>query len=309
MRPKASPRDVAAEITALIIARIEAGTPPWKRPWTLGNSGRPLRHCGTPYTGINSLYLWAVADANGYRSRTWMTYRQATELGGQVRRGEAGSISVYYSSFTKEDGGSNAGAGETKTIRFLRAYSVFNALQIDGLDPRFYPDDAPVEPLAPSTRQAAIDAFFAAIPSQVRYGGDQAYYDRIADTIKLPDRDKFSSADELASTNSHEHVHWAGHPDRLARTFGKKFGDDAYAREELVAEIGAGLICADLGLPSDIHNGHASYVAHWLKILRADKTAIIHAASKAEQAYKYLKAFGDASAVQSAGATHEMEHA
>jgi antirestriction protein ArdC len=293
MRPKSPPRDVAAEITALIIERIEAGTPPWRRPWTLGNSGRPLRHCGTPYTGINTLYLWAVADANGYESRTWMTYKQATELGGQVRRHEQGSISVYYSAFTKDDTAPDAAPGNTKTIRFLRAYTVFNADQIDHLPARYYPSEAPSTVLAASDRQTAIDAFFSRIPAKVTYGGDKAYYDRVTDRIRLPRPDAFISADHLASTRAHEHVHWSGHVDRLARTFGKKFGDDAYAREELVAELGSGLICAELGLPNELYDSHADYIGHWLRVLRADKTAIIQVSSKAEQAYKYLKAFSD----------------
>ena len=295
-RTPSPPRDIAAEITALIIARIEAGTPPWKRPWTLGNSGRPLRHCGTPYTGINALYLWAIGDAEGYRSRSWMTYRQAIELGGQVRRGERGSISVYYSSFTKDDGGPSETA-QPKTIRFLRAYTVFNADLIDNLPERYQPMLQAPTPVDPSTRQATIDTFFAAIPSDVREGGDQAYYDRIADYIKLPPRAAFTSADAHASTKAHEHVHWTGHANRLGRTFGKKFGDDGYAKEELVAELGSGLVCADLGLPNELHDSHASYVAHWLKVLHADKTAIIQAASKAEQAYRYLKAFGETTVI------------
>lgn len=265
MRPKSTPRDVAAEITALIIARIEQGTLPWKRPWTLGNSGRPLRHCGTPYTGINALYLWAIADAEGYQSRHWMTYKQASELGGQVRRGEHGSISVYYSTFTK-DGDRTTETSDRKTIRFLRAYSVFNADQIDDLPDRYRASQMLTTPVTPSTRQAAIDAFFAAIPSTVREYGDHAYYDRISDRIQLPPRTSFVSPDLFASTKAHEHVHWTGHPDRLARTFGKRFGDDDYAREELCAEIGSGLICADLGLPNEVHDSHANYVAHWLKL-------------------------------------------
>lgn len=292
-KPTKTTVDAAAEITAFIIARIEAGTPPWKRPWTLGSSGRPLRHCGTPYTGINTLYLWAIADTCGYRSRYWMTYRQATELGGQVRRGEPGAHSVYYSSFTKQDATGEAGQGEPKTIRFLRAYRVFNADQIDGLPEHFRPDETPPAPIARSDRQDAIDAFFASIPSTVRHGGDQACYDRIADVIRLPEPNAFESADHLASTSAHEHVHWTGHGHRLARSFGKTFGDDAYAREELVAELGAGLICADLGLANEIHDSHASYIAHWLRILRGDKSAIISAASKAEAAYRYLMSFAE----------------
>ena len=140
-------RDVAAEITNLIIKKLEEGVPPWSRPWRVqGSGGRPLRHCGTPYTGINTFYLWAIGDAQGYRSRYWMTYRQAEALGGHVRRGEVGSLSVYYSSFKKTEANPVTGAEKERSIRFLRHYIVFNADQIDGLPAHYYPaieDPAP----------------------------------------------------------------------------------------------------------------------------------------------------------------------
>lgn len=293
-KPRA--RDVAAEITTLIIAKLEAGVPPWTRPWQTSGGGRPLRHCGTPYTGINTLYLWAIADSRGYRSRYWMTYRQAATLGGQVRRDETGSLSVYYSSFRKDDTDPRTGEERERTVRFLRAYTVFNADQIDGLPARFYASDEAPAPRSASEHQGAIDRFFAAIPAIVHHGGDRAYFDPHADRIQLPHPVAFRSADFYASVRAHETIHWTGAKNRLDRTFGKRFGDKAYAFEELVAEIGSGLVCAMLGLPNELHDGHASYVAHWLSMLRADKTAIIHAASKAEAAYAFLAAFADAAA-------------
>lgn len=293
MRNKSgSPRDVAAEITAVIISKLEQGVPPWSRPWTSSGAGcSPLRHCGTPYTGINRLYLWAIADTRGYGSRYWMTYRQASELGGQVRRGETASLSVYFSSFSKTETDAATGEETQKTIRFLRSYTVFNADQIDGLPEHFYFRAAEQPPIRPSERQEAIDRFFGAIPANVRHGGDQAFFSPTSDFIQLPRPNSFRSMDHYASTRAHETVHWTGHVSRLARTFGKRFGDKGYSFEELVAEIGAGLVCADLGLPNELHESHASYVGHWLGILKADKTAIIHAAAKAEQAFAYLKAF------------------
>jgi len=307
--PKRPSRDVAAEITDLIIRKLEEGVPPWSRPWRCsGSGGRPLRHCGTPYTGINTLYLWALGDAEGYRSRYWMTYRQAEALGGNVRRGETGAISVYYSSFKKREEHPETGQAVERNIRFLRHYVVFNADQIDGLPAYFYAAPEPVAPVAPSQRQHAIDAFFAAIPAEVRHGGNQAYFTPTFDYIQMPNRSAFRSMDLYASTRCHETIHWSGHASRLARTFGKRFGDKAYSFEELVAEIGAGLCCADLGLPNQLHDSHASYVGHWVGILRGDKTAIIHAAAKAEQAFSYLKAFGAETAPAGGGAaagTHE----
>lgn len=283
-------RDVAAEITNLIIEKLESGVLPWSRPWGLtGAGGRPLRHCGTPYTGINTLYLWAIGDARGYHSRTWMTYRQAEELGGQVRRGERGSLSVYFSSFSKTETDRVTGTEATKNIRFLRSYIVFNVDQIDGLPSYYYPVPTPPEPRVESEHRAAIDAFFDALPGTVRHGGDQAFFSPIGDYIQMPKRGAFRSDDHYASTLGHEYTHWSGAANRLDREFGKRFGDGAYAFEELVASIGQCLVCAELGLPGDLHDNHASYIDHWLKILKSDSSAIIKAASKAEQAFAYLK--------------------
>ena len=292
-QPTRASRDVAAEITDLIIRKLEEGVAPWSRPWRChGAGGRPLRHCGTPYQGINTLYLWALGDAQGFRSRYWMTSRQAEALGAHVRRGEEGALSVYYSSFKKQETNLATGRDVERNIRFLRHYLVFNADQIDGLPAWFYTPEEPELPAAPSERQAAIDAFFAAIPAEVHHGGGRAYFNPTFDYIQLPERTAFRTMDLYASTRCHETVHWSGSASRLARTFGKRFGDNAYAFEELVAEIGAGLCCADLGLPNVLHDAHASYVAHWAGILRGDKSAIIHAAAKAEQAFAYLKSFG-----------------
>lgn len=297
-------RDIAAEITAIIIERLEKGVAPWTRPWrTNGEGGRPLRHCGTPYTGINNLILWALGDLNGYRSRFWMTLRQANELGAHVRRGERGSISVYYSSFKKTETDVATGEAVERNIRFLRHYVVYNAEQIDGLPAYFYPPAEPSQPASPSEHQAAIEAFFDAVPADVRHGGNSAFYSPTFDYIQMPKPAAFRSMDFYASTRLHETAHWSGHSSRLARTFGKRFGDKAYSFEELVAEISAGLICAELGLPNELHDSHASYVGHWLGILRADKTAIIHAAAKAEQVYSYLRAF---SAAEEARVTPSM---
>ena len=167
-RPK---RDVAQEITNLIIDTIEAGTLPWRRPWKkTGMGGAPLRAAGVPYTGINRLYLWAVADHYGYGSRYWMTWRQAIELGGQVRKGETAEPSIYFNSTKKTAIDHATGEESSKTIRFMRAYSVFNASQIDGLPPHFYPNQVPEAPPTPSQKAAAIERFFGPIPADIRLG-------------------------------------------------------------------------------------------------------------------------------------------
>jgi antirestriction protein ArdC len=202
-------RDVAAEITDLIIRKLEEGVPPWSRPWRSSSGGsRPLRHCGTPYSGINTLYLWALGDVRGYGSRYWMTYRQAEALGGNVRRGETGAVSVYYSSFRKQEEQPETGRTVERNIRFLRHYIVFNADQIDGLPAYFYtPENKEDAAASPSERQNAIDSFFAAIPADVRHGGDQAYFTPTFDYIQLPSRSAFRTMDHYASTRCHETIH------------------------------------------------------------------------------------------------------
>ncbi|TCM32351.1 zincin-like metallopeptidase domain-containing protein [Novosphingobium sp. ST904] len=291
-----SSRDIAREVTRMIIARLEAGTKPWTRPWSLtGEGGRPLRHEGTPYHGINCLWLWAIADARGYRSRYWMTARQAGELGGHVHRDAVPAMSIYASSFRKA--GAPGLMGEKTSgalIRFLRHYWVYNADEVEGLPRYYYARDVPPTPALLSHRQAAIDAFFAPIPAELRWGGDRAYYDPGGDYIQLPHPGSFRSADLLASTRGHETAHWSGNETRLNRTFGKRFGDAAYCMEELCAELTSASICAELGLPSELHDSHASYLGHWIDVLRSDHSAIFTAASKAEQAFAYLAAFSRA---------------
>jgi len=295
----ATTRDIAADITAAIIARLEAGTLPWQRSWSVtGEGGRPLRHEGVPYTGINSLWLWATADTYGYRSRYWMTARQARELGGEINRDARPSFSVYASTFRKAGMPNLLGATADQMIRFLRSYVVFNADEIVGLPDYYYPREVAPTPLLISERQDRIDAFFGGIPAKVRHGGDRAFFHPTFDYIQMPHTGSFKSADAYASVRAHETVHWAGHASRLDRTFGKRFGDNAYCVEELVAELGSAMICGDLGLPTELHDSHASYLANWLGVLRADKTAIFLAATKAEQAFSYLRAFSTEAAAE-----------
>ena len=290
-RPVIARPDVAQTITDLILEKIEQGTAPWLKPWS-ASSTRPLRHQGIPYTGINSFFLWAVADTTGYTSPFWMTYRQASELGGQVRKGESGSFSVYYNTARKSDTDQLTGETTEKTIRFMKWNHVFNASQIDGLPTHYYPE--PPDPRAIGELSANVRAFLDAIPIKVVHGGSSAHYTPSTDTVTLPDPHAFHSIEAYFSTRCHELTHATGHGSRLDRQFGKRFGDDAYAAEELLAGLAQSLLCAEYGLPNELHDSHASYIHHWAKILRADKTAILHAAAKAEQAVKWLRQFDPA---------------
>ncbi len=229
-----SPADI---ITRTIIDKLEAGMRPWVRPWCSAGSGRPLRVTGEPYRGINCLWLWMTADAHGYTSRTWMTYKQAQALGAQVREGERSQLAIFYKAYTKKVDSPVTGQSEDEMRRVLRSYAVFNGDQISGLPEKYRP---PVLELVPpvDTLPARAQDFVDRLPATLHTRGNRAYYDRIEDSITMPSVELFSTRAGWASTLAHEAGHWSGHPDRLNREFGKKFGDKAYAFEELCALSG-----------------------------------------------------------------------
>ena len=251
---KPSPADI---ITNTIIDKLEAGVRPWVKPWRPGLGGRPLRATGDPYKGINCFWLWLCAEGAGYNSRTWMTYKQAQALGGQVREGERSQIAIFYKSYSKTVESVVTGDATDEMRRVLRSYAVFNCDQIDGLSPDFYPSPVNVVPPADTLSERA-QRFIDALPATVHMRGDRAFYDRTADSITMPPVELFSSRAFFASTLAHEAGHWSGHPDRLDREFGKRFGDDAYAFEELCAEMTSALLGADLGLPNSHLDDHAA---------------------------------------------------
>lgn len=292
----------AATITAAIVARLEEGVKPWVRPWRCAASSRPLRACGVPYKGINVFWLWLVADIHGYRSPTWMTYRQAQALGGQVRKGETASIAVFYKSYVRR-GVESAGAApaasdgdsddRSRQCRVLKSYAVFNADQVDGLPARFDPGDEDQDPHAePAGGEAGLDAFFASIPIPLRHQGDQAYYEPLADRVTMPRATLFRGYDHYYATLAHELSHATGHPSRLARDLKHRFGTAAYAAEELIAELSSAMIGAELGLPVAHLDHHASYIGHWLELLKSDDRAILTAAARAEEASELLLRLG-----------------
>lgn len=286
-RPQTPHKDPHQDVTDRIIADLETGVRPWTRPWTDGGPGvRPLRHDGQPYHGVNVLMLWAEAALRGYAVPVWMTFRQALALGGAVRRGERGVGVVYANPLTSSDSDDRDGERE-RPIGFLKRYTVFNLGQIEGLDDR-YPT-APAAVLDPGLKVAAAEAFFAATGAVIRHGGGQAYYAPGPDRIQMPAFETFTDAEGYYATLGHETTHWTRHPSRLDRDFGRqRYGDDAYAREELVAELGAAFLCADLGLALEPRPDHAAYLASWLQVLRQDKRFIFAAAAHAERAVAYL---------------------
>jgi len=294
----ANPRaDIYQRVTDIIIRDLEQGTRSWTKPWTTtskdSDSIRPLRHDGTPYRGINVLILWSEAIEHGYTSSTWMTYRQAQALGAQVRKGEHGATVVYAKTIERIDGDLTTGDEAVTRIPMLRAYTVFNTDQIDGL-----PVATPAQPSAitesVSTRIERADAFIAATRATIVHRGNRACYIPSADRIEMPPYGQFidtppaSAAEGYYATVLHELVHWTSPSHRCDRDLGKRFGDHAYAREELVAEIGAAFLCADLSITLEPRPDHAAYLGNWLAVLKSDKRAIFTAAALAQKAVDWL---------------------
>lgn len=272
----ANPRDdIYQRVTNTIIRDLEQGTRSWTKPWTTtskdSGSIRPLRHDGTPYRGINVLILWSEAIEHSYTSSTWMTYRQAKTLGAQVRKGEHGAIVVYAKTIERAEDGAVIGDETVTRIPVLRAYTVFNTDQIDGLPALTPAQPSPIKESV-STRIERADAFIAATGATIVHRGNRACYIPSADRIEMPPYGQFidtltaSAAEGYYATVLHELVHWTSPPHRCDRNLSKRFGDNAYAREELVAEIGAAFLCANLSITLDPRPDHAAYLANWLQL-------------------------------------------
>lgn len=274
--------DLYTEITGKIVTMLENGTAPWRKPWTEGGMGSlPLRSNGAAYQGINVLILWSAAATRGFSSPYWMTFNQAKDIGASVKKGAKSEIVVYVGAFEKE----NEATGEAERVPFLKSYRVFNVEEIDGLAPHYYP--AKPQPMDWQHDNRAED-FFAATGATIRHGGDRAYYSPSTDHVQMPDRAAFAQPDAYYSVLAHECAHWTGAKARLDRTFGKRFGDDAYAMEELVAEMSAAFTAARLGICPEPKPETASYLAGWLRVLKDDRRAIFTAASAAEKATAFL---------------------
>jgi len=283
--------DVYTRVTDQIVAQLEAGTRPWLKPWSSSNAdplGRPVRHNGVPYRGMNVVLLWAAAADSGFRSSTWMTYKQAQALGAQVRKGESGSLVVFADRYSKTETDEKGDEVE-REIPFMKGYTVFNVDQIDGLPDIYRQPEPTAEPQDTRSLPEATEAFFAKTGAVFQHGGDRAFYAPGPDVIRLPHRCDFVDVESYAATKAHELVHWTLHPSRLNRDFASKgFGDEAYAKEELVAEIGAAFLCVDLGITPEPRADHAAYVASWLRVLKNDKRLIFSAAAHAQRAVDFL---------------------
>lgn len=273
-----SKRDIHAEVTAQIIAALEAGTPPWRRPWGKGVGPSLPRNAvsGHRYRGVNALLLaWhPLALASG--DPRWCTYHLAQEKGWQVRKGEKGTAVIFFKRLEIEDEDADED-DDPRIIPLLKTFTVFHASQMDGIPAWTRP--APMEPTwqAPET----VKAMLTASGVKLHVGGTEASYSLARDLIRLPPERLFRSPEGWAATALHELAHATAHPSRLDREMPRKYGGPAYAMEELRAELASAFVCAELGLSSELEQ-HASYIEGWLSVLRDDKRELFRAASVAQ---------------------------
>lgn len=288
--------DLHAHVTNLIVTAIEQGEGVTSLPWRrtgLPNCLPANAHSKAAYNGINIVALWAAAMLRGYPYSLWATYRQWAELGAQVRKGEKASTVVFYKEYAVD--ADPADADDNGMRRVARASAVFNVAQVDG----FVLADMPELP--PVARLEQAERLVSSTHADIRHGGDMAFYrprvgDGSGDFIQMPDERLFQAeqqsqrSEDYYSVLLHELTHWTSPAGRCDRALGKRFGDAAYAMEELVAELGAAFLCADLAITITPRADHAGYIAHWLEVMKSDKRAIFTAAARASEAVAYLKA-------------------
>ncbi len=290
-------RDFYQEITDKVVAALERGVRPWQKSWT-AKAGSvtpglqlPLRFNGEPYSGVNVIVLWSEAATKGFSGARWMTFKQALDLGGAVRKGEKGSPVVYAGKIVKEEE-TASGEARDKVIGFLKGYTVFNTDQIDNLPAQYYEaDDAGdlAEPVDPYTMAAA---FFEAQRAKLVHGGNLPCFATNAsgftDEIRMPYMAAFKTPGHYYSVLAHEFTHWTGSHKRLARNLNQR-DKIVRAKEELIAEMGAAFLCAFLHIDDEPRKDHAAYLASWLKALRDDKRYLFQAASAAQKAVEFMK--------------------
>lgn len=292
-RSRADRTSLYDDITATIIAQLEAGRVPWVQPWGTAAAKAPLAMpnnaaTGRTYSGINILLLWGAVIERGYGGQSWLTFRQALSLGGHVRKGERGTTVVYADRFVPEDERRRARetGDEAQAIPFLKRFTAFNTDQCDDL-----PEDvATAAPPVPSGLiEPRVEALIEATGIEVRIGGTRAYYDTAHDYVQVPPPQAYFEPVNWHRTALHELGHASGASHRLDRDLTSSFGTKKYAFEELVAEMNAAFCCASLGIVPTVR--HADYIGSWLKVLREDNRAIVRAASKASKAADWLLGF------------------
>lgn len=276
------------KVTEQMVAMLDQGVAPWRKPWTSLGLRPTSLSTGKAYRGINHLMLWFTAEDKGYTSPYWGTYRQITEMGGQVRRGEKSTTVVLWSQTT--DKTRLDANGEPTERWFMKGFNVFNSEQADWEEGK-----APVVPALIERTDVEILAEAEAIVERylndngptLAFGGDRAYYRPATDAVQMPERSQFAGTEEYYSTLFHEFGHSTGHASRLDRegiVEVHNFGDAVYSREELVAEFTAAFLCEHVGtLPTTMENS-AAYIAGWKRALTDDPQAVVWAAGKAQKA-------------------------
>lgn len=283
-------RDIQQEVTDQIVAALEAGCVPWVKPWSTTPLGCGIDRSATsgkPYNGVNLILLWMARDANGWQSTQWITYNAARKAGGNVVKGEKGTGIVLWKPTDK----TKNSAGELVKGKglFVTHYTVFNLDQCENLPAKFTADATITTPDKPAhERLAACEELIAATGARIEHGGDRAFYRVMTDTIRVPELSAFTDAGSYYSTMFHELAHWTADTKRCDRDLRNRFGSEAYAAEELIAEMGSAFLCAEMGIDGKLQ--HTEYLANWLKVLKSDKRAIFTAASKAKQAVKFIQA-------------------
>jgi antirestriction protein ArdC len=278
-------RDLYAEVTARIVAELERGAAPWVKPWSaMAGMNTPCNAAtNRPYAGTNVVLLWMAANA-GYRTPRYLTFKQALELGGNVRKGEHGTKVCFVKQLQVAD--RSGEEGDTRIVPMMREYTVFNVDQCEGLPDRVL-TLGEVKVRNTDERDAKIDEFLGSSGVEIREGMGEAYYRPGADFISLPRFEAFKSAATFYATAFHELGHATGHKSRLDRDLRSRFGEKAYAAEELIAELCAAFLCAEFSLDGELR--HAGYIQSWIGLLKDDRRAFFTACSKAQAAADYLR--------------------
>jgi antirestriction protein ArdC len=280
--------DIYQQVTAQIIEAMETSQGQGRRLWDAQPSLPLNLATHKPYSGINVLMLWSAGLSHGYTSPYWLTYKQASDMGGQVRKGEHSELCIFYKPWESQETNTETGETETKTGAVLKSFRVFNLDQIDGIK-------SPATEARPAFEVLAdAEALLQRTPAPIREGGPSACYIPSRDEIHMPSRDTFISPESFYSVAYHEATHASGHKSRLDRNLSGRFGDEAYAMEELVAELGAAFLCAEVGILPQTRADHAHYLANWVRALKSDKKAIFTAAAAASKAAAFIKGHTEA---------------
>lgn len=283
-------RNLHAEITSKILAQLKTGVAPWRKPWSTQRTayGSPMPHnavTGRPYSGVNILLLWDLMSDRGWGPK-FLTFKQAKAAGGNVKKGEHGTMVIFVKKLIVKDKKDPKGE-ERKAISFLRHYTVFNVAQCEGLSDKVTGTVQAPMPIDRNERDPLVDEYIQATGVKIVEGHKAAYLGGAFDRIEMPILQAFKSSDAYYSTLFHEMGHWTGHESRMNRNLTGRFGDRSYAAEELIAELSSAFVCAEFGI--DMEEAPAAYIDHWVSLLEAREDAIVSAAAAASKAVEWLR--------------------